>query len=129
MAGIEAAGRVGEGSPEDEFHPTWEQSGAPPPRGARQVAVRLVTFARDETRANRDVAAVLAHDGEQPPQFGGRMLPIGVDAAAICVAVIERPAVTGGDPDRQTAVGTQRKDFGSASARDLGGSGGPAVVP
>src|SRR5439155_4381261 len=56
------------------------------------------------------------------------MLPVGIDPAAVRIAMIERPAVAWGDPDRQTAIGSQRKDLCSACERDLGSAIGRAVV-
>jgi hypothetical protein len=56
------------------------------------------------------------------------MLSVGIDAAAVGIAVLERPRVAGGDPRLQTAVLAERQHLGAVGARDLGGAVGGAVV-
>ena len=56
------------------------------------------------------------------------MLPVRVDAAAVRVAVLQRPRIAGGDADREAAVLAQRQHFRAALAGDVGRAVGGAVV-
>ncbi len=56
------------------------------------------------------------------------MLPVRIDAAAVGVAVLERPAVAGGDPRAQAAVLPERQHLGAARVGDRRGAVGRAVV-
>ncbi len=96
------------------------------PRSA--VPVRLVAVARGEARADGDVARVRAHALEQPAQLVRRMLPVGVDAPAVRVAVLGGVAVALGDRGAQPAVVAERDDLGAVLAGDRGGAVGRSVV-
>jgi hypothetical protein len=56
------------------------------------------------------------------------MLAVGVDATAVRVLVLERPAVAGRDPDGQPLVPAQGKHLRTVLARDVGRAVGGAVV-
>ena len=96
--------------------------------GLGTVAVRGIAVAGDEPRADGDVAVATPHDREQARELARRMLTVGVDAAAVRVAVLERVAVPGGDPEAQAEIGAERVHLGAVLARDVGGAVGRAVV-
>ena len=56
------------------------------------------------------------------------MLPVGVDAAAERVVVLERPRVAGCDPGPEAAVLAEREHLGAVLACDRRGAVGRAVV-
>ena len=126
--GVEPARRVAERPAEHEPHRPAEHGRAEPPRRAREVAVGRIALARDEARPDRDVALTAANHCEEPRKLARRVLAVGIDAAAVRIAVLERVPVPGGDPEAQPEVGAQRVHLGAVLARDVGGVVGRAVV-
>ena len=105
--GVEAARRVAERSPQDDANRAAQQTGAEAPRPSRAVPVRRVAVSRHEAGAHRNIALAAPHALEEPRELVRRVLAVGVDASAERIAVLERPAVTGGDPDPETLVRTE----------------------
>ena len=72
-----------EAAAEPEVHRLLEQADPEAARAARQVAIRGIALAVGEARSDRDVAAVRADELEQAAELDDRVLPVGVDAAAV----------------------------------------------
>ena len=94
---VETARSVVKRTSERDLHPAAQQPGAELANALGRVAIGLVAFAADEARADGDVAVPGAHELEQAPQLGRRVLPVGVDAAAIGVALLCSVRVAGRD--------------------------------
>ena len=126
---VQPARRVAERPAERELHRAPEDCGAEPPGRAREVAVRRhsrrrrrsATRRRRRTRRSRTQL-------EQAGKLRGRMLAVGVDAAAVRVAVLERVAVTGGDAEPEAEVRAERVHLGAVLAGDVGRAVGRTVV-
>jgi hypothetical protein len=56
------------------------------------------------------------------------MLPVGVDATAVRVSVLERVPVPGGDPETEPEVRPERLNGRTVLARDVGRPIGGAVI-
>src|SRR5215211_2626187 len=88
----------------------------------RAVTALRVTVARDEARADGDVARARANEYEQPPQVGHTMLAVGIDATAEPIAALDRVGVARGDGRRKAAILAERDDLRPGSARDVSGA-------
>ena len=128
VRGVHAAGGVAEPAAEADAHRAAQQSDAEAARRRGLVAVGGVAVARDEARADGDVALPLPHELEEAAQLRGRVLAVGVDAAAVRIAALGRGAVAGGDAGPQAAVLAEGEDVGAVGSRDGDRSVGRAVV-
>ena len=102
--GVEAAGAVGDRLPEPQSHQQAQQRGAHDALGRRPVALAVAAGLRQEAGAHGDVAGVGAHQREHAGELGRRVLAVGVEAAAVVVAVVGRMPVALGDAVAQPAV-------------------------
>jgi hypothetical protein len=114
-----------EAAPEPEVHRALEQADSETTACGGNVAVVVVAVALGEARADCDVARIGADEHEQPGELVGRMLPVGVDAAAIGVATLGRLAVAGRDARTEAAVLPERDDGRAELARPARPAGSP----